>query len=345
MTQQNVHPSSRAAVVGTVSFYLVAALAMVIANKWVLNTTTVPLFFLLSQLVIAVLLFLVSHVVGIVKVPLHVNIALIKGLAPMIALNVVGLSSNNYTLKYVDTSFYQVARGLVLPLTVLTSFIFLNTRPSIRILLSCSIVTVGFFVGVFLDGTHVSTLGIVFGVASSLMTALHAVVMKRSLDVVGGSALHLSWYSNLLSAVVLAPCVLFAGEGSSVMDLLYRRQGLATFITGSTITGALGFLMSIASTLSIKITSPITHMISSAIRGVAASLLGMWIFHDVVSSGRVWAIAIILTGSLHYTWIKHTESPPASPTKPSYERVSLEDLEAVEKGVMNGAAGRRGHPS
>ena len=145
-------------------------------------------------------------------------------------------SSNNYTLKYVDASFYQVARGLVLPLTVLTSFIFLNTRPSIRILLSCSIVTVGFFVGVFLDGTHVSTLGIVFGVASSLMTALHAVVMKRSLDVVGGSALHLSWYSNLLSAMVLAPCVLFVGEGSSVMDLLYRRQGLATFITGSTIT-------------------------------------------------------------------------------------------------------------
>lgn len=145
-------------------------------------------------------------------------------------------SSNNYTLKYVDASFYQVARGLVLPLTVLTSFIFLNTRPSIRILLSCSIVTVGFFVGVFLDGTDVSTLGIVFGVASSLMTALHAVVMKRSLDVVGGSALHLSWYSNLLSAMVLAPCVLFVGEGSSVMDLLHRRQGLATFIIGSTIT-------------------------------------------------------------------------------------------------------------
>lgn len=48
--------------------------------------------------------------------------------------------------------------------------------------------------------------------------------------------------------------------------------------------GGLGFLMSIASTLSIKITSPITHMISSAIRGVAASLLGMWLFKDVLSS-------------------------------------------------------------
>lgn len=120
--------------------------------------------------------------------------------------------------------------------------------------------------------------------------------------------------------------------------------------------------MSIASTLSIKITSPITHMISSAIRGVAASLLGMWLFKDVLSSyvsllprltlsqtlivptvtllspvfsGRVWAIAVILFGSLHYTWIKHIESQQPSAkaaSKASYERVPLDDLEDAEAG-------------
>lgn len=42
--------------------------------------------------------------------------------------------------------------------------------------------------------------------------------------------------------------------------------------------------MSIASLLSIKVTSPITHMISSAVRGVAASLLGMWLFHDIITT-------------------------------------------------------------
>ncbi|THH12096.1 hypothetical protein EW146_g7825 [Bondarzewia mesenterica] len=292
MTQQNARPPNRVAVVGTVSFYLVAALAMVMANKWVLNVTTAPLFFLLTQIIIAVLLFLISHIIGIVKVPLHVDMALIKGLAPMIALNVIGLSSNNYTLKYVDASFYQVARGLVLPLTVFTSYIFLHARPSIHILVSCTIVTAGFFVGVFLDGTPVSTLGVMFGVASSMVTALHAVVIKRALEVVGGSALHISWYSNLLSSVVLAPCVLLVGEGDAVVQLFFGDGvGLGTFLWGSAVTGALGFLMSIASTLSIKITSPITHMISSAIRGVAASLLGMWLFHDVLSSKKIDLVA------------------------------------------------------
>lgn len=56
--------------------------------------------------------------------------------------------------------------------------------------------------------------------------------------------------------------------------------------------------MSIASTLSIKITSPITHMISSAIRGVAASLLGMWLFKDVLSSYVILVQRLIIVQTL-----------------------------------------------
>jgi GDP-fucose transporter C1 len=57
--------------------------------------------------------------------------------------------------------------------------------------------------------------------------------------------------------------------------------------------------MSIASLLSIKVTSPITHMVSSAVRGVAASLLGIWLFHDVITSYVAHpAITISLTNPL-----------------------------------------------
>ncbi|KAI0060436.1 hypothetical protein BV25DRAFT_1917783 [Artomyces pyxidatus] len=324
---------NRLHVAGTVAFYLVAALSMVMANKWVLNVTTAPLFFLFAQLVVAVLLFLTSHVLNIVKLSMKFDLPLIKGLMPLVLLNVIGLSANNYTLKYVDASFYQVARGLVLPLTVLTSYVHLQTRPSLRILLSCAIVTAGFFVGVFLDHTKVSALGIAFGVASSLMTALHAVATKSGLDIVDGSALDLSWYSNLLSAVVLMPCICLVGEAPAVWDIVTGNSvGLGTFVAGSAITGAIGFLMSISSILSIKVTSPITHMISSAVRGVAASFLGLWLFGDVLSPGRIAAIAIILVGSLVYTWVKHIEAAPAMESNEGYEPVSLED---AEEGLAN----------
>lgn len=156
-------------------------------------------------------------------------------------------SFSNYTLAYVDASFYQVARGLVLPFTVLTSYVFLHSRPSLPALLACSLVTFGFFIGVFLDGTHVSFVGISFGVASSMITAVHSVVIKKSLDVVKGSALHLSWYTNLLSSVVLIPVIILAGEAPKVVDLLFgdlvaakdEMTPLATFMWGSAITVSL----------------------------------------------------------------------------------------------------------
>ena len=155
-------------------------------------------------------------------------------------------SFSNYTLKYVDASFYPVARGLVLPFTVFTSFIVLHSRPSIRILTTCGVVTLGFFIGVFLDGTPISLVGVFFGVASSAITASHSVVIKQSLNVVNGSALALSWYTNLLSAVVLLPLLILVGEGPDVVKLLFgvdelllnpgAMSPLSTFLWGSLIT-------------------------------------------------------------------------------------------------------------
>ncbi|KAJ6590951.1 hypothetical protein DFH09DRAFT_1138175 [Mycena vulgaris] len=333
--------ASKALVTGVVSFYLVAALAMVMANKWVLNTTPAPLFFLMAQLLIAVILFIVADTMRILPDRLTFDVKVCKSLIPMVGLSVLGLSLSNYTLKYVDASFYQVARGLVLPFTVCVSGLVLHTRPSLRILVSCGIVTMGFFCGVFLDGTPISLVGVGFGVASSTITATHSVVIKQSLSFVNGSTILLSWYTNLMSVFVLAPIVMI-GEGGSVMKLLFgvdelvtapgSMSALRTFVVGSIVTGAMGFMMSLASLLSIKVTSPITHMVSSAVRGVAASLLGMWLFHDVITSGRASSIGIILGGSVYYTWVKHQESEAPKPDAGgAYERAKMADLESGQK--------------
>lgn len=70
------------AIMGTVLFYLIAALAMVMANKWVLNSTDAPLFFLFTQLVLAVLLFLAGHATNLLRVPLQFDRQIMQGLLP-----------------------------------------------------------------------------------------------------------------------------------------------------------------------------------------------------------------------------------------------------------------------
>jgi solute carrier family 35 (GDP-fucose transporter), member C1 len=57
----------------------------------VLNTTAAPLFFLLTQLFIAVILFLTAHGLGFIEIPVKLDFATCKGLIPMVVLNVFGL--------------------------------------------------------------------------------------------------------------------------------------------------------------------------------------------------------------------------------------------------------------
>ena len=128
----------------------------------------------------------------------------------------------------------------------MTSYIFLHARPSFRILIACSVVTLGFFVGIFLDSTPIALVGIAFGVSSSAITAVHSVVIKKSLDVVKGSAMNLSWYTNLLSAVLLIPVIVLAGEVPAIVSLFSgstdvvlapgELSELHTFVWGSLIT-------------------------------------------------------------------------------------------------------------
>lgn len=108
--------------------------------------------------------------------------------------------------------------------------------------------------------------------------------------VVNNSPLALSYYNNILSTLFLAPMVLLAGELPGTVELFAGRDK-STFLWGVVVTvsfdarhlmtlmlsceqcfpeadrpfqGFFGFLISLAAMLSIKVTSPVTHSMSSA---------------------------------------------------------------------------------
>ncbi|KAH6903148.1 hypothetical protein BKA70DRAFT_1514781 [Coprinopsis sp. MPI-PUGE-AT-0042] len=264
---------------------------MVISNNWVLNAPTTPLFFLWLQCAIASLLFHLGDAF---------NCLTAKAMLLATILSVLSLSFSKYTLQYVDASFYQTKRGLFLPFAVATSLSSpLLSRPFLPILFACVVVTVDFFVGVFVDAVSVSVIGVSFGVAPLSKVRLLSLSINPSQFGINKSSLALGWYMNagstLLLLLLLLPILLLAGEAPGILSLLFYSRGgiddsnpgrlnaLQTFLYGSLITGVLGFLICVSSLLSIKLTSPITHMASSAVRGVAASSLGLYVFHDLIT--------------------------------------------------------------
>lgn len=210
----------------------------------------------------------------------------------------------------------------MLPLTIAVSSISTRSIPSARVLLAAGVVTLGFVLGV---APHTLTtiqwrsapsgLSIIYGVLSSLFIAIHAVLIKMSLPHAHNSTIQLAYWQNLGSALFLAPFILIQGEYGMLIELVGRRDwNGGVFIWGSVITGVFGFLLCVAGLLSIKVTSPITHMFSSvsgsrifqlspadgtlihcgvicnlsyrtlqAARSVIQTLLGVWLFNDLLT--------------------------------------------------------------
>ncbi|WWD16703.1 hypothetical protein CI109_101134 [Kwoniella shandongensis] len=336
---------SRLKVFATVVFYMIVAISMTLLNKSVLSSTPMPVFLLFCQSTIAVCLLGVENAFGPYKTPKFDN-SIAKELVPLTFVNVLGLIFNNACLQYVDASFHQVARGLVLPFTIIVTIIVLHQYPSPLALIAALIVTFGFFSGVLFDpnhassaasaavaGSHTSSLGIAFGAMSSVSSASHAVLIKRGLQTVSNSPIALSYYNNILSTIALVPLVIISGELPGVFRLM-RSVDAGTFIRGAGLTGIFGFLISLASFMSIKVTSPVTHMISSAARGVIQTILAVYFFGDIVSHGRIISIFLIVSGSMLYVYAKTEDAKRYMvPSSPLPDNNSSEtDPKALERG-------------
>ncbi|KAJ4485802.1 hypothetical protein J3R30DRAFT_3365527 [Lentinula aciculospora] len=307
-------------VAGVVSFYMSAALVMVFVNKAVLsNSPDLPLLFLLVQLLIAVVLLhvsaAISHRVEIPKFEWEVA----KKLIPVVLVNIVGLVFNTLCLRGVEASYFQIARGLQLPLTICVSSIHTRCIPSIKTIVAAILVSLGFFVGVapstalplFASPTSIT---LFYGILSSLFIALHAVLIKSSLPHCENSTIQLAWWTNVGSAVFLFPFVVFNGELQILRaNFVEGSWNGNVFAWGCLVTGIFGFLLCVAGLLSIKVTSPVTHMFSSAARSVLQTILGVYIFHDILTVNRISSILIILGGTMYYTWVKSCEFIPSQP--------------------------------
>ena len=93
------------------------------------------------------------------------------------------------------------------------------------------------------------------------------VFIKSSLPHVNNSSIQLAYWTNLGSAVMVAPFVVLNGELTALSDLIagagVGKEDLKVFIAGSAVTGLFGFFICVAALISIKVTSPVTHMFSS----------------------------------------------------------------------------------
>ena len=88
---------------------------------------------------------------------------------------------NNLTLRFINVSFYQIARALTLVFVTLLSSCILRERIARRVGIACLLMIAGFYVGVDQEvvSQGVLPVGVMYGTVASLFAACYGVLFKR----------------------------------------------------------------------------------------------------------------------------------------------------------------------
>jgi len=158
----------------------------------------------------------------------------------------------------------------------------------------------GFLTGMISDVSKMLTSyrGMVLGIGSSFTTAVESVVVKRFLGKGDEGMWQLVFMSSTLQLLLYIPILMLSGELTSLAAM--TPDAFAAFLKAATMTGVANFLLTLATFLQISVTSPTTHMIVTAARGVAQSGLAVLILGEKVTGGRMAGMMCILGGSVVY---------------------------------------------
>lgn len=307
--EQKASPSKRSDLYVSivVSFYVASTISMVLLNKLVLKKAGFPLTFLWGQMLLASIVLQIFQFCGLFKIP-SFKLSVLKKLIPLIAVNVIGLGLNTFCLQFSDAMMYQIARSLVLPITIVLTPLLLKESVSLRIIGCCAFILIGFVVGILGEKElKLSLKGIIFGVLSSFSTAMHAIIIKQAFaKIEEKSPFDIIYYNNVLSALILLPILGF--EVQPIMAAVKENgEAIRALLIGTTVAGTVGLLVNFASFLQIKATSPLTHTVASAARGVLQSIACYFALGEAINWQRGIGIGVTLAGSVMYSLTKTYE--------------------------------------
>ncbi|KAG0171368.1 hypothetical protein DFQ30_001123 [Apophysomyces sp. BC1015] len=298
-----------ALIVAVVSFYFVISLSVVFLNKYIMDALEFPyaLFVTWYQLVVALVLLLIwAHLGKTIIPPYEFDSTTAKKVAPLTFIYVMMLALNNLCLKYVEVTFYQVARSLSINFTILFTYLILGKKTSFPALVACIIVFLGFAIGSYGE-INFSWEGVMYGVGSSAFVALYGIYVQKTLTAVDNNQWKLLHYNTTLAIILLFPLVLFSGELSEILTLKQEVISGFGFWVFMTITGVTGFGINIAMFLQVKYTSALTNTICGTAKACVQTILAAMLFRNPISDLNGLGILLALFGSGYYGWVRYKE--------------------------------------
>lgn len=227
---------------------------------------------------------------------------------PLSVIFVGMITFNNLCLKFVEVSFYNVARSLTIVFNVFLSKVILGQPNSMKTLLCLFTVICGFFIGAHGE-INFSVVGTTCGVVSSLFVSLNSIYTKKVLPVVEDNHWRLTFYNNVNASLLFIPLILIFEY--SEIKAAEERLTSGIFWSAMCVAGFFGFSIGIVTVLQIKATSPLSHNISGTAKAAIQSLMAFYLWGNPATFLGILGIFTVLGGSLLYTFVKMGENRAA----------------------------------
>jgi len=224
---------------------------------------------------------------------------------PLSVIFVCMITFNNLCLKWVEVSFYNVARSFTIVFNVFFSFVLLKMTSSCKTVACLGVVIIGFLIG-SVGEINFSMRGTVAGLLSSLFVSLNSIFTKKLLPVVDDNHWRLTFYNNVNASLLFIPLMIYF-EKDVIITAIDDQLVSATFWSAMCVAGFFGFSIGIVTVLQIKATSPLTHNISGTAKAAVQSMMAFYIWGNEATVLGVLGIFTVLGGSLLYTYVKMEE--------------------------------------
>jgi len=228
---------------------------------------------------------------------------------PLSVIFVCMITFNNLCLKWVEVSFYNVARSFTIVFNVFFSFVLLKMTSSCKTVACLGVVIIGFLIG-SVGEINFSMRGTVAGLLSSLFVSLNSIFTKKLLPVVDDNHWRLTFYNNVNASLLFIPLMIYF-EKDVIITAIDDQLVSATFWSAMCVAGFFGFSIGIVTVLQIKATSPLSHNISGTAKAAVQSMMAFYIWGNEATVLGVLGIFTVLGGSLLYTYVKMEEGRKA----------------------------------
>ena len=286
-----------------VSFYTACAISLVILNKVLLSRFESPLACLWAQAIVSASVTRIICATGIFKGDFKTQTMLDSWRVH--AISSVSLVMGALSLQAVDASaFHTVARSLTIPMTAVFSRTLLGQSHSWILLCGCFLISLGYAATIWIDlgwRPSFNSSGIFWGLASSIVSAVHTVWIKSSTRSNLSDA-EAVYYGNLFFVIFAAPLLFL--EGVQISRIIWRFEDTLYFLNASMAVGVIAVLFNFSIVIQIRATTPLTHAISSSMRGVIQNMVCLRVFDEPPTGGKLVGSVCVLLGTITYLWGK-----------------------------------------